>query len=293
MKKIAIWIAAVFVLVACDKIEKPYKVEHPKALISVDTAQLEVIDHALQKILVEEYTGHLCSNCPQGHDDLAKIKLAMKDTLVLLALHAGVKNYVEPDPDFDFCDKGFISDFRTAAGNQYATDFEISMMPRAVFNRTRINDSYGQSRPNWKTILGDMPRKPAEQGLQIAPVWNEAGDTLFVFVNATLFADTKQTMRLTVLMSEDSIIAPQKNETPSIGSVPAICDYVHHHMLRANISPIDGTTFNAVSAGESAIFAYALAWSPVWKKNECNIIAFLSDAETHEVLQVEECKIKE
>ncbi|MBO4582045.1 MAG: Omp28-related outer membrane protein [Bacteroidales bacterium] len=292
MKKIALWIAAVFVLAACDKIEKPYKVEHPKVLISVDTPQFEVIDRALQKILVEEYTGHKCSNCPAGRVTIEELTAAMKDTLVVLALHAGVDGQVKPDLELDLCDKGFGNDYRTTAGNQYAKDFGISKLPVAVFNRTRWNDKYEQERPNWKEVAGMLPRTQAGQGLQIIPVWNEAADTLFVFVNATLFNDASRSMRLTVLMSEDSIVSPQMNTTP-YGANPVICDYVHSHMLRANISPIDGTALKIASAGESVICAYALKWSSLWKKNDSHIIAFISDADTHEVLQAEECKLKE
>lgn len=286
-------LAAVVLMAACDKIEKPYKVEHPKVLISVDTPSFDPINGAIKKILAEEYTGHRCVYCPNGHKALADLKAVMKDTLVVLALHVS-EAQAAPAPEDNTCPVGYIMDYRTAAGNTYEQDFSISFLPSAVFNRTQIDGLYGQKAVNsWKTMAESQYHGAADAGLQIIPVWNADEDTVFVFVNTTLFNDISNSMRLCVLLSENNIESPQKNNTSSIGSVPSICDYKHQHMLRTNISPIQGTPISISQQTEQVICAYALPWSGKWNKQNCNIVAMLLNADTQEVMQVEETQVVE
>ncbi len=286
-------LAAVVLMAACDKIEKPYKVEHPKVLISVDTPSFEPVNSAIKKILAEEYTGHRCVNCPQGHKTLADLKANMKDTLVVLALHVS-EQQAAPDPNDTTCPVGYIMDYRTTAGNAYENNFSIGSLPAAVFNRTLINGMYGQnSVSSWKTMAESQSHGAADAGLQIIPVWNANEDTVFVFVNTTLFTNINNSMRLCVLLSENNIVSPQKNGKPAIGSVPSICDYTHQHMLRTNISPIEGTPISISQQSEHVICAYALPWNSKWQKNNSNVVAMLLNADTQEVMQVEEIQVAE
>ena len=290
MKKIIILsLLTIFIFASCDKIEKPYRIEEDVVDI-VDTPDFPELDldHVIHKILIEEYTGHLCINCPKGHKALNNIKSMMGDTVVLLAIHA--KKLSEPDSNNTDCNFGFINDYRTEVGNNYTQLFGIDQIPAAVFNRTDINGIYGQNSPDsWADIVNEIDRTPADLAIQIIPVFNKKQDTVFIFVKTTLLNTVNTNMNLCVLLSESGIISPQKNSDPSIGTVPIICEYTHNHMLRENISPILGSTLRISAAEESQLNVYALPISSKWIISHCNIVAFVYNTDTQNVLQVEEC----
>ncbi len=290
MKKIIILsLLTIFVFASCDKIEKPYRIEE-EVIDNVDTPDFPELDldHVIQKILIEEYTGHLCINCPKGHKALNNIKTMMGDTVVLLAIHA--TNQSEPDTNSTDCNIGFINDYRTEAGNNYEKLFNISPLPAAVFNRTEINGIYGQSAyGNWADIANGIERKQPDLAIQIIPVFNKKQDTVFIFVKTTLLNTMNANMNLCVLLSESGIVSPQKNSDPSIGTLPYICEYTHNHMLRENISPILGSALRISAAEESQLNVYALPVSSKWIISHCDIVAFVYDTDTQKVLQAEEC----
>lgn len=290
MKKIIILsLLTIFVFASCDKIEKPYRIEE-EVIDNVDTPDFPELDldHVFQKILIEEYTGHLCINCPKGHKALNNIKTMMGDTVVLLAIHA--TNQSEPDTNSTDCNIGFINDYRTEAGNNYEKLFNISPLPAAVFNRTEINGIYGQSAyGNWADIANGIERKQPDLAIQIIPVFNKKQDTVFIFVKTTLLNTMNANMNLCVLLSESGIVSPQKNSDPSIGTLPYICEYTHNHMLRENISPILGSALRISATEESQLNVYALPVSSKWIISHCDIVAFVYDTDTQKVLQAEEC----
>ena len=84
------------------------------------------------KILLEEYTGHKCNNCPEGHEIVAKMQKVMQDTLVVLAIHA--TKQAEPDNNTIFS-----NDYRTETGNNYSQVFGITSLPKVTINRKQFN----------------------------------------------------------------------------------------------------------------------------------------------------------
>ncbi len=60
MKKIfyIISIIILYIFVSCDKVEPPY-IENP---VIIDTNNNE----GTKRVLIEEFTGHLCPNCPEA-----------------------------------------------------------------------------------------------------------------------------------------------------------------------------------------------------------------------------------
>ncbi len=96
-------------------------------------------------------------------------------------------------------------------------------------------------------------------------------------------------MRICVLLIENSIISPQKTTTTE-----PICDYEQDHVLRKAISPVWGHDLTISQNGDAQIRGYSVSFSgTIWKKENCNIIAFVYDRDSYEILQVEEIKLVE
>ncbi len=265
--------------VSCDKINKPYKTE--VISLECDTPSFPALNNVLQKYLLEDYTGHTCTNCPRAHAIAAGLKTQMGDTLVLIAIHSG--STARPLTATESC--SFDSDFRTAAGNEYTEVFAIPGNPSGMINRTIFGTSRVLASGKWASTLEGITRTPATMGIQIIPEYNN--DKACVFVKASLLSDNSKQLRLCVLLTENGIIAPQKDATAG-----DICNYEHNHMLRASLAPTWGDNLNIAVNGDSQIKGYSVSFNgQPWNKENCHIIAFIYDVDTQEILQVEEVKL--
>lgn len=63
----------------CDKIEKPYSEKGNE----LDTPAFPALQNVIQKYLLEDFTGHLCVNCPQAHAIADEMKTELGDTLIV------------------------------------------------------------------------------------------------------------------------------------------------------------------------------------------------------------------
>jgi len=288
MRRIIFFLAIAIGVVSCDKVEKPYKISQGVE-ISIDTPSFPPLITVFQKYLFEDYTGHLCSNCPEGADILKNLKTTMKDTLVLMAVHAGAEPMVKPNPAEKGCDNGYTADYRTSTGDAYAAEFGITQNPSGMINRT--NFAGGRvltGTTKWVSSMNGIQRKPPTMGIQIIPV--HSSDTVYVFIKTTLLSDVSRKLRLCAVLVESGIISPQKNSKPSLGSIPNICDYEHNHVLRASFTPTAwGDKLELSNQNDTIIKAYALSFTgKPWVKEKSHIIAYIYDEVTKEIIQVEE-----
>ena len=290
MKRIIFFLAAAIFVVSCDKIEKPYKIDREMP-VGVDTPSFPPLTDVLQKYLFEDYTGHLCTNCPEGAEILKNLKTVMNDTLVLMAVHAGVENMVRPNPSDQGCSRGYTADYRTTAGNEYAATFNVNANPSGMINRINFAGSpVLKGSTNWVAAMNSVERKAPTMGLQIIPIVRN--DTAYIFIKSTLLSAVSSKLRLCAVLVENGIVSPQKNGKAAIGSVPNICDYEHNHVLRSSITSTWGDNIELSNPNDTIIKAYGLLLAEKsWRKENCYVIAFIYDEDTKEILQVEEVRL--
>jgi hypothetical protein len=266
---------------SCDKINKPYTVDRNNA--KCDTPAFPALDTntLIQKYLLEDYTGHKCPNCPPAQTIANNMKKQMGDTLILMAIHAG--DQAKPEAFTDSC--SFYTDFQTEVGREWYKNFKISSLPNGMINRMFFDGKQVLGSAKWKGALNGITRVAPTVGIQIIP--EENNGECCVYVKTTLLSAVENQIRLSVLLIEDSIIAPQLDPNTTI------CKYVHNHVLRTAIAPKEGDILNISAENSSQIKGYTITLNAAWKKEQCHIIAFIHDATTNEILQVEEIKLVE
>ena len=274
-------IGAALLFMQCDKIEEPF-MEAGEQKVTADTPYFEVRTQFIQKYLLEDYTGHTCINCPKAHVILHEMQEEMGDTLVCMAIHSGVN--AKPEEGL------FAADYRTALGDYLASHFVVSGYPKGMISRKTFDGKRVLDRTEWKAKMASVARTTAEIGLQIKDTSVALRpDSAYIFVKVSYLKENSRKMQLHVLVLEDSIVSAQKN------GLSIDTNYVHNHMLRLNLSPIMGSVLNlgsTLEAGSSDIRAFALYRNPAWRWKHCQIVAFVTDTETEEVLQVENFKLK-
>ena len=150
-------------------------------------------------------------------------------------------------------------------------------------------------RTAWKSSMASIVRQAPTIGLQIIPA-DESTDSVNVFVKTTFLSAMDKNLKLYIVLIESGMISAQSNNSSIIGTTPTILNYEHKHVLRTNINPKEGNVIakvgTPVAKDQSVIKGYTLYLSgKSWNLDNCDIIAFVVDSDTKEILQVEEVEM--
>lgn len=188
-----------------------------------------------KNILLEEFTGINCGNCPSAHKIAANLLLAQENTFYSIAIHSGY--YASP-----FSDQ---PDFRTPEGEELDATFASgSGYPCGMINRhTFAGTSPIMSRSNWTLCAKEIHQENAPVNLYVTSTYSAADAQLTVHVEGYYTADVDaQQNLLTVALTQNNIRGPQSGG--GVGS-----DYLHQHMLRDYLTPLWGDTISNCAAG--------------------------------------------
>ena len=276
-------IIAGFVFASCDKLEPPYCEIAPPPIPG---------DTIFKKVLLEEYTGFRCPNCPNAAAEAHDLKHLYGDRLVVMAMHVGVLAMPVNSP-FDY-------DFRTSTASTWDNFFGPSAvgLPKGMVNRIGypVQANYILDYGNWGSLISQIIYDSADANIEIHSTLNESTRQIDVSIDAYFYSQLNGNYYVNVCIIEDSIVKPQKD-----ANLGDILDYNHMHALRGSISSVWGDSLTANPTADSSNFisksfpTYTIANDRVLKN--CSLIAFIyrrdaADNNQYEVIQAEEKRIK-
>lgn len=282
MKKIfalVVFALTAFLFTTCDKIEGPFYEISNVEDVTVVFPDLNPND-VYRKVLFEEFTGHRCTNCPDGHLKLEQLQARYGDTLVAVGIHFG--SLAKP------VGETFSYDFRTEAGTRIGEAYAIDAIPAAIINR---NDKEGGwPRNQWLSLVPTIDRSMVPAAIQLINEYDETKKTVKANVKVTMLQDYSNSLRLVILLLEDGIVKPQKDGNQDV------LDYVHNHVLRASLTDPFGFNLRNGSeswkAGDTETYASTIDFSGKdWILSNCYMVAFLVDPVNNDVLQVEKMDV--
>lgn len=271
--------AVILGMMSCDKLKGPYIIE--PVVAQSDTIALEAADtiNFDEKIVVllEDYTGVKCNNCPAAGALALELQEEHEGHLIVLGVHpkTGLQNPA-----------GGFPDFRTDDGHEWNTFFNIGAYPKGLVNRAK-----GVQDPStWATSVSDIINANAPVRLIVKTEFDDTTRMLKLSVHSKfLQAVASDDVRLTVCMMEDNILGKQVTPT-GIDT-----NYIHRHVFRGTADKQTwGSTLKSseISAGENFITNMKFTVSDEYNADEFYIVAFISDNNTKEVLMAAEKKIK-
>jgi hypothetical protein len=265
-------LAAMVWIISCDKLDEPYAVKKEGGDTSTTMKR---------KVLLEDYTGHKCVNCPSAAKAAHTIEAASNEGLVIIAVHAGFFATPGTAP--------FTADYRTAAGNDWNTEFGINAWPAGLINRTPYEGAlvlydYGQ----WGNAINAQMELPQEANIGISSDFDAGSRLLEITLETKFLAGLEGTYNLTVCITEDSIIGPQKNSDTLVGTVPVIENYIFMDLLRATINGTWGEEItSSVDTTVTYTRSYNFTMDAAWIPKNCHVVAFVSRADSKNIIQAE------
>ncbi len=280
MKTINIILSAFLLLfaISCDQITGDVN-EIP----NIDTSSTNVV----QKVLLEDFTGYTCGNCPAAHDVIKQLEKTYGERLIPIAIHVG--SFAEPYPEHPY-------DFRTPEGNSYDEFFGNSKagLPNGMINRKKFSNSYITRHTKWASLVSAELQNEPFLSIKLNVSYNENTRKIDVSTNLHYLKNSTSQDYLVLLIVEDSIIQFQKDYR--LGENQNILDYVHNHVLRGSINSAWGERISSsgITAGNkfNLNHSYIIPQSKDWKPKNIHIIAYVySKSLDYEVLQVESAKL--
>lgn len=289
---ISLAIAALIVLTSCDVVDAPYE-KNPVVPVDTalkDTSTVVVRTGGLQNVLLEDYTGHTCVNCPAAADVAKDIYEKNKSRIAVVAVHAGP--FAKPEPP------DYAADHRTEVGEALDALFRISRVgnPNGLVNRTRYNTRFVLGVTNWEPATAALLTQQPKIDLALSHTYHAAKRTIIATVEATYLQPGENDYSVCVWVTEDSVVGDQADNRRNPSHVK---DYVFEHMLRASMNGTfgDSLTSEIKPTGSSVkkTVRFTIPETATWRLDKCELVAFVirrKDDQTREVLQVVKQKLK-
>ena len=239
--------------VSCDEIGEDER------LVPTDPADFQFTNKV---VLLEEFTGHLCINCPEGAEVVHGLETWARGHVIPVSIHCG---------DFATANEGssFAQDFTTDAGDAYYNEFEPDAFPAAMVDRSfdgnlvSINSNYD----TWSTDVLERAIETSPVDLQLEVTRNDRN--LSIDVTAEVNSAVGYGLSLQLWLVEDSIRGAQ------LSSSGIILDYVHNHVLRDAINGTWGEEIGVPVAGSTVARSYNYTIGEACKPENCRVVAFL------------------
>lgn len=253
------------VALSCDYISDPVKSQ-----TSSPTGTQEV----KRVVLLEEFTGHQCQNCPDAHTTAKVLKDQHGSQLAVVAIHAG--NFAHVSADYPY-------DFRTPAGNELFSFFNGFAVPSGMINRLDYSSSrtHLKTYSSWAAIVADELTKEPVVDIQISKNYNTQNRQLVATIQVKGLKVLNGAFRLSVYLTESGIIAPQKHGSQRIEN------YVHNNVLRTTLNGTYGVPVfeGGIEPNKAESYSYSIILEDGWVAENCELIAFVYDSENYYVHQ--------
>jgi len=257
----------------------------------------------VKNVLIEDFTGHTCPNCPDAAIELEAIHSLYGDQIIGMAIHVS-NSFARPYPESQA--PSFQYDFRTQWGDDWdasnAFAISVSGLPRGMVNRTGYPDNHKLGKNEWLARVDEELIKPADFGINI-----ESNST-DITIKTKALTEISGSYNLVVCLTESYIINWQKDGQESIE------DYEHNHILRTVLIDELLSSSNTLSAGEtieknipynlSSLEEYNINYSMNtafmgngnaggWDAENISIVAYIYNTDNKEILQVNEVHLND
>lgn len=245
-------------------------------------------------VLMEEYTGASCTNCPAAHEILKDLQKVNPGRINIIGLY--ITGPIQTKPPH-----GAKYDFRHATATTISTDIYggISSLPSGGVDRVSVSGTLKMDRTQWSNVINDRLKLADSINMRIACSYNPV-DSILSIADTTIY--TKSVgfpHNLSIVIVEDSIIDVQ--EYPSTDPVHPGKDedYDFTNVFRGMVTaaPVGDPLLTSVpikEAGRVIVRYYKHKLTGVFNPKNCRIIAFINNSSPgdYRILQSTQIPIK-
>lgn len=279
--------AITFGLISCKEVPQQVILD-PSQLALFDTTYVSgtTIEPVPNNVLMEEFSGVRCSNCPDGNAETHTIYESNPERITIVTVHS----------DFLAAPYSGDIDLRTEDANTMETILgPTGGKPSTFINRKKLEDpnkivisGAGPAKLNaWKDYVSDELAKTTAVDLKLELILADLNARTFRYRITISFAEAMNNVNLGFLLTESGMETTQKDGNDEIE------DYEHEWVLRTFITSILGEPLiedlaaNTIIIKEFEIDLNSADFNPGadWKMENMELVSFLR-ASNDEILNV-------
>ncbi len=233
---------------------------------TVDTTYVATQIEAPQQknVLLEEFTGVKCINCPAGHELIENLKGQYGQRLLVVSAHSDfLASPYDGDPDLR---------------NEDAEDLEnllgpLLAKPSAAIDRVLFSGESSKLvlTQKWASFVDQQINSTTPVNIHIETSFKSNGRDLDAVVTIHYTEEESAENKLTVMLLEDNIVTLQLDH-PGIDS-----NYVQNRVLRKILTSVNGLTITATrEQGRVVVTSFQEEGLPSdWKENDMRVVALV------------------
>lgn len=294
-------ITTIFFFTQCDKVEDPYAHIDEEVTIDEDSLTATFNDtfysddsrELTRRIMLEDFTGMKCNNCPRATDVGKDLMDQFGDKIVFVALHNSGA-FSKPDNDFPL-------NLETETGENLRVRYQIASFPMGMINRTDYENS-GTERigdQNWDNVanqmLNDANYIEAQFDVSWSVIYNSQSRILRVLPRVECLSSFTADITMHAYILEDGIIGPQidsRASTAEYGPKRIIPDYEFKDVVRAGFpnletgrllfsAPSQGDVFEIQNPDQDEL---RFTISEEWNDEKLSVVLYFTNNESGEVV---------
>jgi hypothetical protein len=301
MKKIFLVLAAgAFLFASCDKVENPYPVQEDQGDYSLfpggndsvywatDGPIFTANSNTLRNVVIEDFTGHKCNNCPTAADTAESIHADFPTRAFVATIHAGpngLGGFQQVDaPTYsidwtndDGLDIGFH--FGNLPGSQFIGN------PSGSVNRIVSNGQHTLSTTQWRNATVAAMQEPLKVNIQAASNFYASTRGMFLHTEIDVLDQTiTDDLYTVVYLIEDTIVGAQTMPNNTTNA-----SYVHKEVMRGCVlsgwQGIELTSANEVDPGKYR-YDYIFELDSDYDPENMHLLIYVRNAVTEEIYHV-------
>ena len=272
----------IMALASCDTVDDPLKGDGISS--TIDPGCIAKLadnsnDSLVHRVLLEEFTGVKCNNCPAANQEAKRLKDKYGDRLLLLGIHAG---------SFATTDSEHPRAFRTSEGSALFSDFGLFGVPIAAIDRRDYDPSagtIGKGVGSWSSEVNAAMQSPAMARIKLRESSLNSNKTLSICGLVEIMGNLPSNdIYLSLYLAENGIISPQTLADKSVDP-----DYEHNHVFRGAFNSTYGSPLDL--SQDTIPFQYSMTLDSAIVKENCEVIAFIYNRDNYQILESFSIKI--
>ncbi len=232
-------------------------------LLSLAALPIAGFAQTARTVLIEEFTGDWCGHCPKGADTIHAILGSMPNVRAL-AYHGG--SATEP--------------FQTTEGNALLNKIGLGGYPTAAIDRViwNIGGTLERciSRSIWRAASVQRSATLSPLSLNVYGKYDPVSRKMTVYVEGNILVDMPGEYNLNVIVSADSLYAPQVFYSPT-GTV-ILDPYYHMHAVQKMVTGSDGKSLTTTGFTSGQVVKDSVTYTiPAgWIKSRLDLTVFIA-----------------
>ncbi|HOG19491.1 MAG TPA: Omp28-related outer membrane protein, partial [Salinivirgaceae bacterium] len=221
-----------------------------------------------KRVLLIEFTGFRCTNCPEAHAQINILKERYGDKLLPVAIHAGT--FARPTQSLPY-------DYRTIFGTALHDHILPNSYPVGIVSS--LLSANQSSSTDWAGQVEESLNISTSLSIEIENSVVNSDIKTNIKIKNTKPEIELNDLRLFTILVEDSVVGTQL-----FPGGETVNDYVHNHMLRYG--------FTASHLGDNIVFnnqndfdtIYSVSIDEKWRVNKLSVVVFVTNLDD-DVLQ--------